>query len=684
MNKTKKNRKRWRNGLFLFLVAVVCQSPFSAAQAAIWTVRSDRAEPTAAPVSGNQEEKETGTEEPTQSQESEPGETKLREEETQKTESENQKTEKTKLKDKTEEPESRGTLKAESEEEKSGKDRAQEADPKEEKSGKTNAEKDTPAKAGFEAQKPQKVKLPTARFCEPEENPNEELSKELLAREAAEDGELPEVKPLAKPFEDVLKETQAYILDLDVKPDYNSQWFSLGLARSGMDLKDKYFNTFYENMAGYIAAKGGKLHRAKYSEYSKAILSLTAMGIDAQKVNGYNLFSYLADFTNVKKQGFNGPIWALMALKSHPDYEIPKVKGVKEQTTEEGLVNYLLEREVKEGGWTLKGETAEVDITGMTIQALSSYYQKEGYEKVTAAVDRAVAALSKMQNAKTGGYATMGADNVESCVQVVVALCSIGVDPRTDGRFIKSKNWTIADLMSYHKDGSGFMHVKPGGASNGGAAPGAVDGMATEQGHYAMVAYQRLLDGKTFLYDMSDVTLREGWKVAPLDLSPEETVTPTPKPSPKPTKTPESTDKAGENIQNPTVPNEGSGTAATPAPTAKTAAAKKASVTAPKASPAQTAKTAAVSANSKKQKKEAKEDSGGWNFEGAAYADDSDGWDFAAAEEVNADEEAQEDEGKEEKTSIPPFDRAVAGGIIGAAAFEGFKSVFQKKRGRKI
>ena len=34
-----------------------------------------------------------------------------------------------------------------------------------------------------------------------------------------------------------------------------------------------------------------------------------------------------------------------------------------------------------------------------------------------------------------------------------------------------------------------------------------VDGMATEQGYYALAAYYRLTAGKTSLYDMSDVTI---------------------------------------------------------------------------------------------------------------------------------------------------------------------------------
>lgn len=678
MGKKKKCKKKWKNGFFLFLVAVVCQSQFSAVQAAFGVGGNDDVRPTAAPVSKNQavkapEAESSGECETRETPSGEPKtqETKSQEEESPKVDWEEEKTGKTDAKE--EKP-----VKTESQEEKTGKADAEEdkmpkTDSKEEKSSghKSSGNKSGESKYG-------EAKSTGFKFSQAEQNPNESFIEEFQAREASSGEELPEVKPLSKPFEDVLKETREYILGLDTKPDYSSQWFALGLARGGMDLDDKYFNTFYENMAAYIAGKKGKLHRAKYSEYSKAILALTAMGIDAQKVNGYNLFEYLADFTNVKRQGFNGPIWALMALNSHPAYEIPKVKGVKEQTTEEGLVKYLLEREMKGGGWAMQGDKAEVDITGMTIQALSAYYQRDGYENVTEAIDRAVEVLSERQNAKTGGYATMGADNVESCVQVVVALCSIGVDPRTDERFIKNKNWTIADLLSYHKGGSGFMHVKPGGVNNGGAAPGAVDGMATEQGHYAMVAYQRLQDGKTFLYHMSDVTLREGWKVAPMDFTQEESVTPTP--SPKPTKTPGA--QTDENIQNPTVPPEEKKPSVS---VAQAPAAKPKTATVTKAATSKTAKTASTSSNaSKKKKKKSDSEDSGWNFEGAAYTDDSSGWDFAASEEGNADAEVAAEDVQEERTSIPPFDRAVAGGIIGAAAFEGFKSVFQRKRGRKI
>lgn len=47
--------------------------------------------------------------------------------------------------------------------------------------------------------------------------------------------------------------------------------------------------------------------------------------------------------------------------------------------------------------------------------------------------------------------------------------------------------------------------MKQGGVGNGGAKPGEVDLMATDQAMYALVAYDRFVKGQTSLYDMTDV-----------------------------------------------------------------------------------------------------------------------------------------------------------------------------------
>lgn len=70
----------------------------------------------------------------------------------------------------------------------------------------------------------------------------------------------------------------------------------------------------------------------------------------------------------------------------------------------------------------------------------------------------------------------------------------------------------MTGLFQYYMPEGGFMHVAADAGNNGGGAGGIIDGMATEQGLYATVAYRRFLDGETFLYDMSDVAISAGTK----------------------------------------------------------------------------------------------------------------------------------------------------------------------------
>ena len=278
---------------------------------------------------------------------------------------------------------------------------------------------------------------------------------------------------LKKSVSQVMAETSAYMRATDTNPSVGSEWYVLGLARGGLSLKEKYFSTYYNHTANYIEEKKGILtNTSKYTEYSKRILVLTSEGKDARNVGGYNLFQYISDFSLVKEQGLNGPIWALLALNCHPEYSFPENPSAKEQNSESALVNFLLQSELPGGGWTLMGSNADSDITGMTLQALAPYYHKSGYENVTAAIDRGLNKLSEMQN-DSGGYSTMGVETEESCAQIITALCSLGIDPETDSRFIKGGHWTIENLLSYHIDGSGFMHVKAGAGNNGGDGYGA-------------------------------------------------------------------------------------------------------------------------------------------------------------------------------------------------------------------
>ena len=268
------------------------------------------------------------------------------------------------------------------------------------------------------------------------------------------------------------------------------EWEVIGLARSDLNIDKSYFEKYQNNVVNTLVEKNGVLSTAKYTEYSRVILSLTSIGSDVTNVGSYNLLSYLSDFNKVKRQGINGPIWALIALDSN-NYEIPTNENPSNQTTRENLIEYIISKELSNGGWALIGNTPDPDITAMAITSLAKYYNSN--EEVKKSVDRGITALTKMQNS-SGEFSSFGTVNSESTSQVIVALCSLGINPDTDKRFIKNGKSLVDILLSYYV-GNGFSHTK---GSN-------YNQMATEQGFYALVAYYRLCNNKNFLYNMTDV-----------------------------------------------------------------------------------------------------------------------------------------------------------------------------------
>ena len=320
-----------------------------------------------------------------------------------------------------------------------------------------------------------------------------------------------EAEVLSPDIDTVLSKVRSYILSKDTKPDYSSIWNVIGLKRSGLYVPESYINLFYSNVIAYCESKDWQITRAKYSDYSKLILALTAIGVDARDVMGHNLLAYLSDYENVSRQGNNGTIWALIALKSNPAYEIPEDPSAVQQNSEELLVKKVVGMQCQDGGWTMMGTTGDSDMTGMAMQALASYYNKDGYGDVTAAIDKGLAWIEKNQ-LSSGGFGTMNTETSESVAQIITALCGVGIDCGEDARFIKNGKWPMTGLFQYYMPEGGFMHVAADAGNNGGGAGGIIDGMATEQGLYATVAYRRFLDGETFLYDMSDVAISAGTK----------------------------------------------------------------------------------------------------------------------------------------------------------------------------
>lgn len=295
--------------------------------------------------------------------------------------------------------------------------------------------------------------------------------------------------------EKIFKDTGTYLSQLGT-PNVGStggEWMVIDLVRSGLPCSAGY----YENVAKFVRENINdkeQLHRVKSTENSRLILALTAAGYDVTDVDGHNLLMGLTDMTYLPKQGINGPIWALIAFDCY-NYEIPANPNAEEQATREKLIAYILTAQLSDGGWAMAGQTADPDMTGMAIQALAPYYKTNA--EVKTAVDKALACLSDMQY-DNGGFGSIDGTCSESCAQVIVALTALGIDPETDPRFVKNGMSVVDAMCLYAVENGGFAHVPNGG----------INGMATEQCQYALAAYFRFKEGKTSLYDMTDVTVR--------------------------------------------------------------------------------------------------------------------------------------------------------------------------------
>lgn len=283
---------------------------------------------------------------------------------------------------------------------------------------------------------------------------------------------------------DGLPETASYLTESVKNPTVASvggEWAVVGLARSEENVPDGYFEKYYNNLTDYVISKNGVLHRRKYTEYSRVVLALTAIGKNPCDVSGYNLTEPLFDYDTVISQGLNGAVWAVIALNSG-SYGTDDIN--------DRYIEYILGLEKENGGWSLSADTPEpeADITAMTLTALSFFRDKDN---VASAVERGINVLSDLQD-ENGVYRAFGdIPNAESCAQVLTALSSLGIS-QNDERFTKNGNTTLDGMMSFRLDDGSFCHTDKSNL------------MATEQCFYALVSLKRFEEGKNAVFNMNE------------------------------------------------------------------------------------------------------------------------------------------------------------------------------------
>ena len=258
------------------------------------------------------------------------------------------------------------------------------------------------------------------------------------------------------------EQTAALLLEKNPEPipgPLGGEWLVLGMCRLGYDLPEGWIDGYRQKLERYVTDCGGILHDRKYTEYSRVILTVTAMGGDARNVAGYDLTAPLEDYEQTIFQGVNGAIYALLALDSG---------NYGSEAIRERYIAHILEKELPDGGWCMMGDAPEADVTAMALQALAKYREREN---VGAAVERGLKVLEAAE------YITS-----EAVSQTIVALCELGM-PADE---------KVKLLLTYQTEAGDFRHVMDGTA----------DALSTEQAFYALVSASLQLSGKS-LYRMA-------------------------------------------------------------------------------------------------------------------------------------------------------------------------------------
>lgn len=284
------------------------------------------------------------------------------------------------------------------------------------------------------------------------------------------------------------KKAAAFAVSSVPHPGAGDDWAVIGAVRGGFDIPEHWTDSYYRAIAAKLQETDGVLSKTRLTEYARVVLGLTAIGENPRNVAGYNLLAPLADYDAATQPGVTSAAYVLLALDCG-NYKIPTVEEGKTQATRPMYVDFMLGQQLSDGGWAIGSEEADPDVTAMVLQALAPYQEST---PVKNAVALGVTRLSALQN-DDGGYSSWGYTSSESCSQVVLTLCALGIS-MDDSRFVKNGKSVLDKLLTYQLSDGSFCHDD------------SFDAYATMQALCALAAAVRQAGGKTAFFTMTDVS----------------------------------------------------------------------------------------------------------------------------------------------------------------------------------
>lgn len=179
--------------------------------------------------------------------------------------------------------------------------------------------------------------------------------------------------------------------------------------------------------------------------YTKAAMFLSAMGKDITNVGGVNLVSKITSKTLYEAANpttLSRESMILFAMNTANAAWPADASSL----TEKDMVNNILQDVDNQIDTSINW--ASYDSAAMAVQALAPYTTKQidgiDQNSVSSAKDKVLNLLSHVQ-AKDGAFYSYGSSNAWSLAQTMITMGSFGVNPLTDGRFIKNGK-TVFDI----------------------------------------------------------------------------------------------------------------------------------------------------------------------------------------------------------------------------------------------
>lgn len=292
-----------------------------------------------------------------------------------------------------------------------------------------------------------------------------------------------------------------------------SDWMVIVEKRAGLD-KNFDEEGYLKNLKKYISKayeSDEKLDQYKSTEWHRMILVLLAFGKDprnfAKKADGTQIdlvndgiFNWCQE-EKIDYQGSNALIYSLLCIKAG-DYKAPE--GAR--YSENDIIKELIAYQMEDGGFGLNKGGSDLDITSMAIQALAPYIDKKDVYTnaagksvdVKTAIDSALTYLSEKQS--DGGYFSFQNHySSDSGSQVILALCSLGIDPTKDERFIKNGGDPVSALLSFETEDGGIDT-----ALDSSGTGKQTNVLATRQAISALTALRLLQKGNGKFFDFNN------------------------------------------------------------------------------------------------------------------------------------------------------------------------------------